>query len=106
MPLLLRAANTHLYPGARLTSANGDALRLRRGSHVTVEFADLGVAHGQVIATHDGGWTLAMAAHRTARGADVPAHCWFVARTPAADDGHSIAPPAPGLRIKRRLPCP
>jgi hypothetical protein len=70
----LRAAATHLYPGARL---RGDA-PLAPGPTL-VAFADGVEAPGEIEAD---GATLSVAAHRTARGARIPAKRWRLAETP------------------------
>ena len=87
MSALLRAANTHLYPGAKLVALARP--RLRAGDRVIVEFADLGAANGRV-ERRDDRVVLAVEAHRTARGADVAARAWVVERSREKDaDGGS-----------------
>ena len=88
MSALLRATNTHLYPGAKLV-ADGTPL-LRAGDRVIVEFADLGAANGWVERRDGDRIVLAVEAHRTARGADVAARAWVVERSREKDaDGGS-----------------
>jgi hypothetical protein len=74
----LRASNTHLYPGARLGVAQGDDFAPRRGDALLIEFADLGVAQGAVVAVEGDRVTLAVEPHRTRRGTLVAARQWIV----------------------------
>jgi hypothetical protein len=85
MSAVFRATNTHLYPGAQL-AAEG-VPRLRAGDRVTIEFADLGAAHGRVERRDGERVVVAIAAHRTARGAEVAPRTWAVERTDAAAAG-------------------
>ena len=85
---MLRATNTHLYPGARLL---GPAV-LRAGQRLTIEFSDLGSAAARVEAAAGREATLAVGAHATARGTAIAAKRWLI--EPAGDGG---------WRVKRRL---
>jgi hypothetical protein len=85
MSAVFRATNTHLYPGAQL-AADG-VPRLRAGDRLTVEFADLGAAHGRVERRDGERVVIAMAAHRTARGAEVAARTWAVEPAEAPKEG-------------------
>jgi len=91
---LLRAGHTHLYPGATLRAATA----LRAGDEVLIEFSDLGAAAGRVEAVDTGGATLAVQAHRTARGADVAARRWRI------EPGAGAAEGTPTWRVRRRIP--
>jgi len=82
MPLLLRAAHTHLYPGARL---RGPAA-LRAGRRLTIEFSDLGVTAARVEAAAGRQATLAVDAHATARGTAIAAKRWLIERSEPADE--------------------
>lgn len=73
--VVLRAANTHLYPGARLAAS----APLKRGARVTIEFADLGAAAARVERCGAGAATLAVEVHRTAAGTLVAARRWLLA---------------------------
>ncbi len=83
----LRAGNTHLYPGARLYFADTDEGPVP-GDDLLVEFADLGVVHGQARAIPGAPQRLAfcMRSHRTTRGATVPARGWIVEPVSGAPD--------------------
>lgn len=93
--VVLRAAHTHLYPGARL-AASGP---LERGARVTIEFADLRFAAARVEHCAEGKATLAVQAHRTARGTLVAARRWWLAAPAVKDEARGES-----WRVARRLP--
>ena len=98
-PWRLRAANTHLYPGARL---RGTLPATQRGGYpVIIEFADGALATGQVEDTDADGPTLALDAWVTRRGALVTPRRWRLRPAPAADP--SSAPAGTEWRVARRL---
>ncbi|MFO1294473.1 MAG: hypothetical protein U1F07_15610 [Rubrivivax sp.] len=84
--VVLRASHTHLYPGARL---HGSGITLRRGRQIEIEFSDLGHARARVEAAAGARATLAVSAHRTARGTSVAAKRWQLERQPG-DDGWRV----------------
>ncbi|MCA0239405.1 MAG: hypothetical protein LCI02_00985 [Proteobacteria bacterium] len=89
---MLRATNTHLYPGARLRGP----LALRVGQRLTIEFSDLGSAAARVDAAADGEATLAVSAHATARGTAIAAKRWLIELSePAEQEGE--------WRVRRRV---
>jgi hypothetical protein len=90
-PPQLRATHTHLYPGARLLGA---LPALRRGQRLAIAFADLGHADARVEQFDAAGLTLAVAAHRTARGTPVAPRCWLLQPLDAQT-----------WRVARRLPA-
>ena len=85
------AANTHLYPGARLTAATRSPAR---AGPLLIEFADLGSAAAHLVG-RPGAWRLQVEAHRTKRGTAIAARAWHIEPLPVAD--------APGTwRVLRR----
>jgi hypothetical protein len=94
----LRASNTHLCPGARLGVAQGDDFAPRRGDALLIEFVDLGVAQGAVVAVEGARVTLAVEAHRTRRGTLVAARQWIVEPAAASSDGETL-----GWRVAGRV---
>lgn len=84
--VVLRASHTHLYRGARL---HGSAITLRPGRQIEIEFSDLGHALARVEAAAGARATLAVSAHRTARGTSVAARRWQLERQPG-DDGWRV----------------
>lgn len=102
---VLRAAHTHLYPGARL-QAHGP---LTAGAGLVVVFADLGSAGARVEGVEAGRVTLAVGGHRTARGTAVAARRWLLEPVPVATPHTtpSTTPaPGPAWRVVRRLADP
>ncbi len=87
---VLRAGHTHLYPGARLRA---EGLSLRRGQGLSIEFADLGAAAARVESVDHGRATLAVSAHRTARGTQIVAKRWLIEAVAAGE-----------WRVRKRLP--
>jgi len=87
---VLRAGHTHLYPGARLRA---EGPPLRGGQALRIEFADLGSAAARVEAVEDARATLAVGAHRTARGACIVAKRWLIEAVTAGE-----------WRVRKRLP--
>lgn len=87
---VLRAAGSHLYPGAKGTVS---ALPPDRRGPCLVEFAD-GAAATATLVAEDDRRVLAAAAYTTARGTRIPAKRWLI-----AFDG---APPAARFRILGR----
>ena len=102
MDFELRAPHTHLYPGLRLRLAPERAFtqtgHAERGVDVAIEFSD-GTAARARLEPDGAGWTLAVAAHRTAAGTRIPARRW---RLSAEHDGAGEAL----LRIVARLQAP
>lgn len=84
----LRASNTHLYPGARLTA--GDEPALRPGDTVAIEFADLGFANAKVRVAPAASRELVVDAHRTRGGTEIVAKRWRVAPIDSAGDGPRV----------------
>lgn len=84
--LVLRAAGSHLYPGARGTASGPPS---DTETPCLVEFADGSVALG-TLAAGEGCAVLAAAPHTTARGTRIAAKQWAV----AFEDGPS------GLRFR------
>ena len=84
------ASNTHLYPGARLRIVGATGARPARGDAVTIEFADLGIATGNVAAVADARIVLALAAHTTARGTRIGAKKWTIGADAAAGDANAF----------------
>lgn len=74
-----RAANTHLYPGARLRLVEGGAAAAEVADAVQIEFSDLGCVSGRIAAGSAAQrLEIALTAHRTARGTAVSAKSWFI----------------------------
>jgi hypothetical protein len=91
----LRATASHLYPGAPLRTA--DALPGEgETAECLVDFADGTCARGR-LAGAPGGLVLALAAHRTARGTDIPAKRWRLAEA-GSNAGEAL------LKVRQRLP--
>lgn len=88
--VVLRASHTHLYRGARL---HGSGVTLRRGRQIEIEFSDLGHTLARVEAATGARATLAVSAHRTARGTLVGAKRWQLECLPGDD----------GWRVRSRL---
>ncbi|MBL8361725.1 MAG: hypothetical protein JNN18_14620 [Rubrivivax sp.] len=100
---VLRAAHTHLYPGARL-QADGP---LTAGAGLVVVFADHGSAGARVERVEDGRVTLAVAAHRTARGTLVEAKRWLLTWQAGPLQAPAATPAScPTWRVVRRLDDP
>jgi hypothetical protein len=76
-PLELTATHSHLYPGAR-----GHAGAPLRDGAVVLTFSD-----GTRVTGHLSGDRLTLAAHRTAKGADIPEKTWMIAPFPPGPDG-------------------
>lgn len=97
--LVLCAAGSHLYPGARGT-ASGEAPPAESPPAETpclVEFAD-GAATPATLAPAAGGCLLATAPYTTARGTRIPAKRWLVSLAPGTD--------GPRFRVLRRAGSP
>lgn len=77
---VLRAAHTHLYPGARL-QADGP---LAEGAGFTLVFADLGSASARVQRVDGELAALSVGGYRTARGTNVAAKRWLLEPGPAS----------------------
>src|SRR5436190_13619338 len=98
----LAASNTHLYPGARLAPID-DAMRIRKGTQLSIEFADGAHASGAVTAAAKDCFVAAIAAHVTARGTSIPAKTW---QLNWSDDGRMLvasraAPHSPRMNRAR-----
>lgn len=91
----LRASNTHLYPGARLTA--GDEPALRPGDTVAIEFADMRIANAKVRAAPAASLELAVDAHRTRGGTAIAAKRWLLAAIESGSDGPRM------YRVAKRL---
>jgi hypothetical protein len=76
-PLELGATHSHLYPGAR-----GHAAAPLRDGPVALTFAD-----GVRVTGDLWGDRLTLAAHRTAKGTEIPEKSWVIATAPPEPDG-------------------
>ena len=82
----LAASNTHLYPGARLRSMDASARKhLQAGDAIVIEFADQGLAKGEVVEASAQTWALRLDAHTTARGAAIEAKRWLLQWLPPGE---------------------
>jgi hypothetical protein len=86
--LELRADNTHLYRGARLLGPADAAMTTSGPGAVRILFRDGGEATAELLVEErSGGLVIAVAAHRTAAGRDIPAKLWRLADVTESDDG-------------------
>ncbi|MET0203185.1 MAG: hypothetical protein ABW276_02640 [Casimicrobiaceae bacterium] len=86
----LAAANTHLYPGARLTEREVGAAMPERGDALVVEFADQRAATGEVKSVSQGRVAILVDAYVTAHGTAIARKAWTLARDPAAPDAWKV----------------
>ncbi len=78
-PVTLHATHTHLFPGARLMGAGGRFPA--DGGPVRIVFRDAAEADAELFPGGAGGELyLAVDAHRTAAGQDIPAKRWRIGR--------------------------
>lgn len=98
----LVAANTHLYPGARLRVALPDSVTdrptWRGGDALLLEFSDGVVVAGTLGQTHADEVEIALHAYATASGTAVAAKNWRLRWLPA----HDAASPL-GLQVAARV---
>lgn len=74
------AADTHLYPGARLRCLETpSAAVLRAGDRMLIEFSDGCLASARIGRVAAAGATVTVESYRTARGTSVAARSWEVA---------------------------
>ena len=100
MPVVLRAAHTHLYPGARGSLGPGDALRWSAGARdipCVVEFSDGSAARATLESFAGDGARLRVGGYATLAGTAIPAKRWLLELGWRESAGE-------GFSVKRRLP--